>query len=82
MNTPLQHPIWPGEEMVIRNCQLIEDTGIPGSIFIRWIGAAGYDEIVLIGNHADDFLELYRAAPDAEARDLIMQHEIRKAAAR
>lgn len=82
MKAPLQHPIWAGDEIVIHSCRLIDQTGTPGSIILEWQGPAGKDYYVMIGNSADDFLEHYRAAPDDEARDLIMQYEIRKVAAR
>lgn len=84
MNTPLQHPVFVEEGMPIHSCRLVDKTGIVGAIMLFWKARPDAEEdfVVLIGTFADDFLEHYRAAQDDEGRTLIMQHEIRKAAAR
>lgn len=82
MTINLEHPVFSEDGATIRNPRLVEHSGYapPGSVEIRWIGNGGGHSIFLLGNDADDFMERYRACPDHEARDLVLIHEIRKAA--
>lgn len=77
----LEHRLWQEDHFEISNCRLIETPGFvpPGCIEIRWSGAGGEHALVIPGNRADDFMERYRSAPDPEAKEHVMIHEIRKA---
>lgn len=79
MSAQMEHPVF--QEEVIHCCRLVERGGYlpPGCIEIRYIGAEGEQAHVICANAADDFMERYRAAPDDETRQLVMESEIRKA---
>lgn len=82
MTINLEHPVFSEDGVTIRGSRLIEDSGYapPGSVEIRWLGDGGGHSLFLLGNDADDFMERYRAAKDAESKNLVLIHEIRKAA--
>lgn len=72
--TNLEHPLWQDD---MPTYTIIENTGIPGSIFVRWPGG----EFTVIGNAADDLVERYRAAPDEETRQLVLAEAVSEVAA-
>lgn len=78
MGVPLEHQIFAGEEIAIYGCQVITETGIPGSIYIRWDGDLGENELVLTGERAAAFLEDWRSAPGEPERRWVIEHKIRE----
>lgn len=81
MTVNLEHPIFDEADFPIHAARLAGgSSAIPGAVEIRWIGDGGEHSLFLLGNEADDFVERHRAAPDPEAKEHILIHEIRKAA--
>lgn len=84
MTVQLQHQIWSEDQKPVFAPRMIEKPGFlpAGSIELRYFRdpstAASEYAHVITGNDADDFLERYRAAPDEEARQLVMAAEIRR----
>lgn len=78
----LEHRIWEDDEFPVYSARLVDEPGFlpPGCIELRYIGREGEKSFIIHANEADDFMEHYRAAPDQEAREHLMIHEIRKGA--
>lgn len=76
-----EHRIWEDDEFPVHGVRMVEKPGfVPaGCIELRYIGREGEKSYIIHANEADDFMEHYRAAPDQEAREHLMIHEIRKA---
>lgn len=78
----MEHRIWEDDEFPVHAARLVEKPGFlpAGCIELRYIGRDGEKSHIICANQADDFMERYRAAPDAEAQEHLMIHEIRKPA--
>lgn len=72
MSVQLEHPIWAEDGFVIHCCRVVEPQARAGIVEIVWLGNGGEHTIWLDGARADDFMEEYRAAPDASRRTEVL----------